>query len=65
MLCATMVVPAIIIVHIHIEQMMHHIQLASLFKTKVPLNHITTYEIPYKNEHLGYKVRKPINLVQM
>jgi len=60
-----MFAPAIIIVQIHIEQMMHHIQLAPLFKTKVPLNHISTYEIPFKNEHLGYKVRKPKNWVQM
>jgi hypothetical protein len=60
-----MLVHAIIIVHIHIEQMMHHIQLAPLFKIKIPLNHIATYEIPFKNEHLGYKVKKQINWVQM
>jgi hypothetical protein len=42
-----MPVPTTIIVHIHIEQMTHHIQLAPLFKTKVPFNQIATYEIPF------------------
>ncbi len=60
-----MPMPTTIIVHIHIKQMTHHIQLAPLFKTKVPLNQIATYKIPLKNEHLGYKVKKPINWVQM
>jgi hypothetical protein len=33
--------------------------------TEVPLNQIATFEIPFKNEHLGYGVKKPINWVQM